>query len=191
MKIWGIIGTLVSASSIFSLLQHGFDFPLTMSFSDFLNYYRELVIPIYQFLYQPIYWIFGDINIPNWISDAQTLSIVATSIYVKTKSSKIVNGEQVHFKSFWSKIITIIVSGISLIGLFFIPIILLGMIMFPIYYINHLRWYNLKWYKFNQVLRSIYIGTGSKGAPFNTSAIYGYLTILVVIVFYLWNKILL
>jgi hypothetical protein len=72
-----------------------------------------------------------------------------------------------------------------------IPFIILGMIMLPIYYINQLRWYkHLKWYQFKKVLQSIYLSAGNEGALFNTSAIYAYLTLIVVIAFYLWNSLM-
>jgi len=188
-KIWGILGVVVSASSVFSLLQRGFEFPLSLSLFDFLSYYRELIDPIFQFCYKPIYWIFGPINIPSWLSDAQTLSFVSGAIYIKTKRSEIVNGERVHFKTWKTWIPAIISIGFTLAGLLWIPIILAGMIMFPIYYINHLRWYpSLKWYQFKKVIHSTYVGAGSEGAPIHTSAIFGYLTTIVVIAFYIWNR---
>jgi hypothetical protein len=190
-KIWNLLGIVLSASSIISLMQIGLDINLNLNLADFLRFYRELVQPIYNFLYKPILWVFGDFYIPSWVMDAQTLSIVVSSIYVRVKSAKRINGETVHFKSILSKIIAVSVLGLSMIGLLFLPFIILGMIMLPIYYINQLRWYkHLKWYQFKKVLQSIYLSAGNEGALFNTSAIYAYLTLIVVIAFYLWNSLM-
>ena len=54
-KIWGILGVIVSASSIFSLLERRFDITLAVSLSEMLSYYRDLTSPIFQFLYNLVY----------------------------------------------------------------------------------------------------------------------------------------
>ncbi|NNL15685.1 MAG: hypothetical protein HKO81_03470 [Flavobacteriaceae bacterium] len=188
-KIWSVLGVVVSASSIISLMQIGFDINLNLSLSDFLSFYRELVQPIYNFLYKPVLWVIGDIKIPGWVMDAQTLSIVISSIYVRAKSAERINGEQVHFKSRLSTIVAVCVLGLSMMGLLFLPVIIIGMIMLPIYYINQVRWQkHLKWYQFKKVFQYIYLASGNEGALINTSAIYAYLTLLVVFTFYLWNS---
>lgn len=192
VKIWGLFGVVLSASTIVSLMQTGFDIKLALSLSEVLNYYRELVGPIYDFLYKPILWIFGDIKIPNWVMDTQTLSFVVSSIYVRAKSAQRVNGETVHFKSLFSKIAAVFVLGLTMIGLLFFPFVLIGMIMLPVYYINQLRWQkHLKWYEYKKVLQSVYLTAGNEGAIFNTSAIYAYLTLIIVVAFYIWNSIIL
>lgn len=190
-KIWSLFGIVLSASSIISLIQVGFDLKLSLSLSEVLNYYRELVEPIYNFLYKPILWVIGDFKTPNWVMDAQTLSFVVSSIYVRTKNAQRINGEVIHFKSHLSKISAVFILGFTMFGLLFLPFILIGMIMLPIYYINQLRWQkHLKWYQFNKVLQATYVSSGNEGALFNTSAIYAYLTLVVVFAFYIWNYIL-
>lgn len=190
-KIWSILGIVLSASSIVSLLQIGFDLKLALSPSELLNFYRELLQPIYHLLYTPVLWIIGDVKIPNWVTDAQTLSIVISSIYVRAKNVKRINGEVVHFKSLVSKIIAIFLLGFTLIGLLFLPFILIGMIMLPVYYVNQLRWQShLKWHQFKKVFQSIYVSAGNEGALFNTSATYAYLTLIAVTTFYLWNSLI-
>ncbi|MGX1929443.1 hypothetical protein [Flagellimonas sp. 2504JD4-2] len=190
-RIWSLLGIALSASSIISLLQIGLDLKLALSLSELLNFYRELVQPIYQMLYKPILWIIGDVQIPNWVMDVQTLAVVVSSIYVRAKSAERVNGETVHFKTRASKIIAVALLGFTMIGLLFLPFILIGMVMLPVYYVNQLRWNkHLKWYQFKKVLRSVYISAGNEGALFNTSAIYAYLTLIVVVAFYLWNSII-
>ncbi|MEX0360040.1 MAG: hypothetical protein AB3N10_03535 [Allomuricauda sp.] len=191
-KIWSILGIALSASSIASLMQIGFDFKLALSPSEILNFYRDLMHPIFQLLYQPIQWVFGDIKIPNWVIDAQTLSIVVSSIYVRAKNAKRVNREVVHYKSLVSKLVAIFMLGLTMLGLLFLPVILLGMIMLPVYYINQVRWQpQLKWYQYKKVLKSVYLAAGNEGALFNTSAIYAYIALVVVFAFYLWNSMIL
>ncbi|MEX0314934.1 MAG: hypothetical protein AB3N18_12215, partial [Allomuricauda sp.] len=157
-RIWSLLGIVLSASSIASLCQIGFDIKLALGLSEFLNFYRELVQPIYQVFYKPIFWIFGDFRIPDWIMDAQTLSIVVSSIYVRAKSASRVNGEVIYFKSLTRKIVMVFTLGLTMIGLLFLPVILIGMFMLPLYYVNQLRWNkHLKWYQHKKVLQNVYM----------------------------------
>ena len=189
-KTWGVLGVVLSASSIFSLLQRGFDIPLAFSLFELVHYYRSLVAPIFEFLYNPIYWIFPSLEIPNWVTDAQIVSIFMTSIYIKAKSTLRVNGKQVHFKTFWSKVHTIIAVGFTLIGLLFLPIVIFAMVMLPISYINHLRWNRgtLKWYHVKKVLERITVTSGTDMAYVTIAAIYGYITLFTVVVFFMFNN---
>ncbi len=187
-SIWGILGVLVSASSLFSLAQRGFEIPLAVSLAELLQYYRELVFPIFEVLYTPIYWVFPSFEIPNWVTDVQVISIAATSVYIKAKSALRVEGEQVHFKTIWSKIQTTLVVGFTLFGLLFVPIILIAMVMLPVYYVGAVRINaHLKWYNLTNVLRYI---CGGAFWEYNIMGVYGYLTLVTVVCFYLLNGIL-
>ncbi len=187
-SIWSVLGVLVSASSLFSLAQRGFERPLAVSLADLLQYYRALVFPIFEVLYTPIYWVFPSFEIPHWVTDAQVISIAATSVYIEAKSALRVEGEQVHFKTIWSKLQTTLVVGLTLLGLLFVPIILIAMIMLPVYYVGAVRQYaHLKWHHFTRVLRHI---CGGAFWEYNIMGVYGYLTLVTVICFYLLNGIL-
>jgi hypothetical protein len=190
-KIWGVFGVVVTASSLFSLLQRGFEIPLGISFIDVLYYYRSIVQPIFEFCYKPIYWLFPSFYIPVWITDLQVISIAVTGIYIKAKSSERVNGEQIHFKTFFSKVHTMIVVGFTMIGLLFLPIILYAMLFIPIAYVNNLRWYSyLKWYNVKEVLGHVYRGSGTEYGLWTIAGIYGYFTLIALIAFLLFNSIL-
>ncbi|MCL6272826.1 hypothetical protein M3P19_02340 [Muricauda sp. 2012CJ35-5] len=190
-KLWNILGITLSASSIVSLIQMGFDIPLALSPEAILNFYRELIQPIFQLLYKPLTWLFNDLTVPNWLMDAQTLSLVISGIYIRAKSVQRVDGEQIHYQSMLSKIVSIGLLGFTLFGLLFLPFVLISMIMLPVYYVNQLRWNkHLKWYQFQNVLKSVYSASGNAGALFNTSAIYAYLSLFIVVLFYLWNSII-
>ncbi|MDC7995323.1 hypothetical protein [Altibacter sp. HG106] len=187
-RIWGVLGVLVSASSLFSLAQRGFEIPLAVSLADLLQYYRTLVFPIFEVLYTPIHWLFPSFEIPSWVTDAQVISIAATSVYIKAKSALRVEGEQAHFKTVWSKLQTTLVVGFTLFGLLFVPIILIAMVMLPVYYVSAVRAYtHLKWY---QVVRVLQYVCGGAFWEYNIMGVYGYLTLVTVFCFYLLNGIL-
>ena len=189
-KIWSVLGVVLSASSIISLLQQGLDISLAFSLSELVAYYRSLVTPIFEFLYNPLYWIFPSLEIPNWVTDAQIVSIFVTSIYIKAKSNIRVNGKQVHFRTLWRKVHTIIVVGYTLIGLLFLPIVIFAMAMLPISYVNHIRWNRgtLKWYRVKKVLERITVTSGTDMAYVTIAAIYGYITIFTIVVFFMFNN---
>lgn len=191
-KIWSVLGVVLSASSIISLFQQGLDISLAFSLSELVAYYRSLVAPIFEFLYNPLYWIFPSLETPKWVTDAQILSIFTTSIYIKAKSTLRVDGTQVHFKTFWSKVHTIIMVGFTLIGLLFLPVIIFAMVMLPISYVNQLRWNRgtLKWYHVKKVLERITVTSGTDMAYVTIAAIYGYITIVTVVVFFIFNSLI-
>ena len=136
-------------------------------------------------------------RIPNWVLDAQILSIVSTGIYIKARSTLRVNGEQVHFKTIWSKIHMILIVGFSLFGLIMLPFILIAMIMLPVGFITHIKHHYKvsKFYKggkkfnFYNTLGTIVIAGGDL-AWVTIMGIFGYMTLLTLAIFYLFNTIL-
>ncbi|WP_411029073.1 hypothetical protein [Spongiimicrobium sp. 3-5] len=192
-SIWRFLGVLVTASSIISLIQRGYHVPLALSFADFVNYYRELVRPIFNILNVPVHWIFERFSwsIPPWLQDAQTLAFTATAIYVKAANAISTKGKPLRFPTLHSKFVVITFGGLTLLGLLWLLMIVFAMLIFPVYYINHLRWSpSLKWYDYMKVIRSIIIGSGHEVVMHHTLAIFGWLTTILVLAFYAINRML-
>lgn len=87
-----VLGALLSASSVISLIQHGFHFDLNWGFEHFVAFYRGIITPVLDVVLWPVNALLGQLNswfdidwdIPQWMEDLWTLSFVGAAIEVRS-----------------------------------------------------------------------------------------------------------
>lgn len=72
--LW-VLGALLSAPALISLVQRMFDVGLVTQFADFVAFYRELLQPVFEVLYAPLRMLFHW-SVPEWVSDLQLLAFI-------------------------------------------------------------------------------------------------------------------
>ena len=81
-RAFAILGAMMAAPAIISLLQHIFDFDLSFHFRNFLQFYRALLRPFFDWIYglfAPLLSLIG-IVLPAWLRDVHTLSFVGAAM---------------------------------------------------------------------------------------------------------------
>jgi hypothetical protein len=79
-----VLGALLSASSVISLIQHGFHFQLNWGFDHFVAFYRGMITPVMDVVLWPVQallgWLHVDWIIPQWLKHLWVLSFVGAGI---------------------------------------------------------------------------------------------------------------
>ncbi|MBL8530628.1 MAG: hypothetical protein JNK94_02740 [Hyphomonadaceae bacterium] len=83
----GILGSIAAAPSIISLLQHMFALDLSPFAADFVEFYRDLMRPIFETAYWPVHRIAQSLNlnfvVPEWMGWMHALAFAGMSIFYR------------------------------------------------------------------------------------------------------------
>ncbi|MCB1443952.1 MAG: hypothetical protein KDJ72_13110 [Methyloceanibacter sp.] len=137
-----MLGFLVTASTVISLLQRGFDISLVFSLDRLLEYYRELVKPFYAILHVPWQWVFRQFDsvLPSWFQDAHTLSFICAAISMRAFTLGRFEGEEDKFPTVAHRLGGAFFGGYTFLSLVLLPGILFSMLLLPVGFFNHYRW---------------------------------------------------
>lgn len=81
-----VLGGLLSAPMVISLVQQGFHVDLNWGFAHFVEFYRGFVHPIVDVIQWPLRVVMGWMQIdrfPLWLKDLHSLSFVGAAIFVR------------------------------------------------------------------------------------------------------------
>jgi hypothetical protein len=83
-RLTWLLGALLAAPTVISILQHSMKPTLAGEFAQALNFYRELLKPFFQVLYYPVRAIIQACHlswsIPQWLSDLHMASFLSVGI---------------------------------------------------------------------------------------------------------------
>jgi hypothetical protein len=79
--LW-VLGALLSAPALISLVQRMLDIGLVAQFADFVSFYRALMHPVFEVLYAPLRMLFHW-SIPHWVQDLQLLAFIGAGAIVR------------------------------------------------------------------------------------------------------------
>lgn len=84
MWMFGLLGSLFTAFAFVNLAHKLFDIGLAPTMQEILDYYRSIVHPITGFLLGWIGWLFPAWNVPEWLKDLYTLSLIGGMSITRT-----------------------------------------------------------------------------------------------------------
>ena len=84
-----ILGAIVAAPTLISMIQQILQVGLTWHFAEFVSFYRKLFAPIIDFIQWPLrtvlQWLQFDFAIPQWLKDLQILSFIGAGIGARSE----------------------------------------------------------------------------------------------------------
>lgn len=86
-EVMALLGAMLAAPSIISLIQHFFAVGLVGYFADFVTFYRALVEPVFTVLYWPARALIAAMDwplvIPAWLQDLHALSFAGAALFTR------------------------------------------------------------------------------------------------------------
>lgn len=122
-----LLGVLVSANAIISVIQHGFQIGLVPYLADLVSYYRQLTTPLFDVLYWPLETLFHLVGwrlaIPLWFQDLHLLSFIGGGLIGRGLANERVIG------GYWGGIVVGLIYGLIGFGLVLLFFVLMGMLI--------------------------------------------------------------
>lgn len=196
LQINTIIGIVASATSIINLLQEKLNLTLIPSFKDFLEFYRESIRPLMEFLEVPIVWVLEKMSIaaPNWLPDAHILSFAAAAVFFKSfaksgirEKSDVKASKEINYIHLY---VLIFFAGFLLFGLMHLVLIIYSMVIFPFNFIDYSKLLSLKKGIIRKPSDQEIKFLGGDLPIFYTSPIFGWATVFAIVLFYIMNWVL-
>lgn len=82
--LFGLLGSLFTAFAFVNLAHKLFDIGLAPTMQEILDYYRSIVHPVMSWLLGWVAWLFPAWNVPEWLKDLYTLSLVGGASITRT-----------------------------------------------------------------------------------------------------------
>lgn len=132
-----LIGILVVAPNVISLIEHVFEIGLRDAFGDLVTYYRSILSPLLSVLTTPIEQILSLLGVnftfPNWARDVYALSFAGAGIAIRASADTYAEGQRprVLMAAGAAKAVTLGAVGLGLVNLLQVIAAMLGAAVWP------------------------------------------------------------